>query len=304
VADYKRMHFVDASKFVDAITPTAPHFSENGEWIFRGQPKDLDLLPSAFRVEKMAHLKKRAWHEWTNADQARAELDIITRFYETADRAGLSIPEDSYQLRQALAAMTRSRRTLVKVWPPGELWPLIALAQHHRVPTRFLDWTYSPFVAAYFAAEEIARDASRVADDWLVVVWAFDVSLVGIGTPVADDGEVLRHDNRGGGIEVVTAPYGNNRNMAAQRGVHLMYRPLKVLKSSSPVLREPFDQALQHIHKLVRDYHKALFKLTLPASQAGPLLRLLSKYGVSGATLFPGFDGVARAIAEEDQWYT
>jgi hypothetical protein len=55
--------------------------------------------------------------------------------------------------------------------PHANEWELLVTAQHHGLPTRLLDWSYSPLVAAHFATLNRRRESDRV-------VWRLDWQAV------------------------------------------------------------------------------------------------------------------------------
>jgi hypothetical protein len=292
-----------ATEFIALLRPTNPQWLAERDarcnWIFRGQPDAVvDLTPTAWRASALTHpLRRQIDGELAkegvlqnyaqqaqlsfranDADFLRAvigqrlfEYTVVQEFIAGIDHLGLPIPGGA----SSLPAWTEDIFDVQQTFFRGRttFHPAFALARHHRMPSRLLDWTANPLVAAFFASEP-CDPALALSDS--VAVWAC------------------------------------NRNVQSERGRPpvLLYVPERSaigFLHAQDGLFTFIARASSHFHP-TRGWPrfedcaipKDLVKVTLPKSEIPNLRRLLSAEGINRPKLMPTHDNVAAWLNQ--QW--
>ncbi|WP_226597573.1 FRG domain-containing protein [Marinobacter nauticus] len=243
-------------------------------YVFRGQAqKDWVLLPTAHRENnRLENYTPQPPHESLKSDrleyvkfQTHAEIRSVYLFLEAADHVGIKTPIDYNMFKGQVDGSDEIFKQ--------ELLPSIALAQHHGISTRLIDWTESPFIASYFAAESARTQAEGSY-----------FSIICLSTHLLKDLE---------SIDLVSAPKANNRFLRAQRGL------FTIIKSANSYYIEngewPSLESIIALERPSKFYvrHGAI-RLSLPVSEAKSLLRLLYKIDISELTIMPSLDNAAK----------
>ena len=297
-------------EFLDYLLPNADHWNsaQRGQLAYRGQEASCWLLvPKAFRTDVMSKYSSvRLPVKLVRVvPQARAEFDVVQQFVVAADAAGLQITEAGGRfLLQEHPRHIFNDDDWEYSWPKGQFLETLALAQHHGIPTRLLDFTEDPLVAAYFAASPIwdpkKSQIREGKDGEHLAVWVIDLRFVKAVNSIRG-----RYPERIGEVRV---PRARNTFLHAQSGIFLVDRGANDVIARRELLS--IDSALVERAKFWHTGNRLAGKkiartwfdevpvrqVRLSRSLAGELLRELENRGLTRVVLMPSLDRVVESL--------
>ncbi|MBS0878999.1 FRG domain-containing protein [Pantoea sp. JGM49] len=290
----EEIHFEKCSDFLNYFLPWN---SKLNSFIFRGHANSSwELIPTALREKDNPMVTfldlagyQKPFNNITEYLQIQMEYHFIRNFYSTADRQGLRLPNSSFLRKNLTGILDPNVKLFLEgedYWIPLELYDCAALAQHHGLPTRLLDWSYDPFISIFFALKGALENEGNLC------IWCLNTNL--LTEPYLEADECP--------IKFVTPPYYDNPNLNSQKGI-FTHTPTKIQSTvanaiGTPVNRTPLDKFLAEKLKGYGRRDEVLRKVTLPCSEAKTAYYHLNNHGYSSSKIFPGFDGVVKELLD------
>lgn len=225
------------------------------------------------------------YHGATSVDHA-----LLT----SLDRLGGTDPPHSKSdlEEHILRNFARYSRPYLRSMPVNE-WELLVIAQHHGVPTRLLDWSYSPLVGAHFATRSaVPGKACAVWRlEWQEIHRAYGIKPLALRIEDIQNLEVLERKgeftvwdlfrHRGANFSFLIEPPSLNERIFAQAATFTICTDTS--RSYEAFLA---DEGLIG----------TLTKYVIPADAVAHVRDQLDLAGVEERYLFPDLDGVAASI--------
>lgn len=172
------------------------------------------------------------------------------------------------------------------------MWHWLSLAQHHGLPTRLLDWTVSPFVAAHFATSIVSEF------DLDGVIWAVNHEKA---HQLAPD-KLKRRLHQEGAVYFTVEMLAET--VSSLQALDALSPPNFVLFFEPPsiddrivnqfALFSVMADARTALDTWLQDHPDMWFKIIIPAGLKWEVRDKLDQANITERVLFPGLDGLSR----------
>jgi hypothetical protein len=170
-------------------------------------------------------------------------------------------------------------------------WDWLSLAKHHGLPTRLLDWSFSPFVALHFATSNLERF------DRDSVVWAVDFSAVHDHLPEAFRAELRREGSDVLTVEMLSKVAETLADFdALSDSVFCVFFEPPSLDDrivNQFALFSLMSDPTANLSDWLKDFPDLSMRIIIPAELKWEIRDKLDQANITERVLFPGLDGLS-----------
>ncbi len=239
------------------------------------------------------------FRNWAFRGQASAEWPLVSSLSRHVKFSNINPATWPSQEQRIRRIFERKAHLYLDDLPRDELeW--LSLMQHHGAPTRLLDLSWSPYVAAFFALEHAENDAA---------VWAFNLPLIWQETQQSSKPDMRKTDPRDQSnyqqyylpnkhdFVWQGDPFRMPRRVIAQSGTFLISGNLGLS------IEEILESYTQKKHRNLRNNDYLLVKIVFDTGKVRKeAMASMYSMNITQATLFPDLDGLARSMAYEFEY--
>jgi hypothetical protein len=233
----------------------------------------------------------RNWCFRGHADARWQLQSTLSRHIEVSKVYPQVVPLQETRIRRIFQ---RKSHLFLDDLPQGDELEWLALMQHYGAPTRLLDFTWSPYVAAFFALERATGDAA---------IWALNLPLLwNVHERHRLDGvNVLDADPRSG--DKFDKYYLPNKHAFVWQGDPFRMPQRVVAQSGTFLLASHVGMTVDGILARYPGTGTLLIQFVLETAKLrAEAMSSLYSMNITQATLFPGLDGLARSMAYEFEY--
>jgi hypothetical protein len=251
----------------------------------------------------MTDIRIATWNELNEELYAESWSEPLGRFRSNFAFRGMS--HASHSLRTSLHRLSEEpekveghilrnfrKYALSDAVPKDSLWSWLALAQHHGLPTRLLDWTFSPLVALHFATENLA---SYHAD---AVVWCVDFVKTNQLLPTRLRALLEEEGSNAFTVDMLDTTAGslNDFDKAYPEAFVVFFEPpsLDHRIINQFALFAMMSGARARLDHWLAEHPELFRRILIPARLKWEIRDKLDQANITERVLFPGLDGLSR----------
>ncbi len=242
-----------------------------------GEPTEYQPLPGVTNWQQFKEYVNSLEHRRNIFRGQRDPIRLRTSYHRTG-RADLTrfLAQDIQTLHRHLSQRTTH---IFNLAIPDQNGAFFNLLQHHGYPTPLLDWTYSPYVAAFFAYRRLRNaEAAAAPTDAKVRIFMFDQK------------QWRAHYNQLSKLTPVKPHFSLMEFMAIDNERLI---PQQSISSVTNI-----DDIETYIRSTEIESRRYPHIIDLPVNERQHVMRELSLMGITAGALFPGLDGACEELRE------